>query len=162
MRSQCGRSWKVGLLVCALIFSLAGEGAAGAQYSESSGQKEPPQEGKGVPEAGPGKSVGETVVVPRKRPSQPPQPKEEPVKVDRQEAPIFRTEVELVAVGVVVQDRNGNFIPGLKKENFRILEDGTPQQIQRLETVEAPVTVALVIEFSSLFWDFLYQTINAS
>jgi len=62
----------------------------------------------------------------------------------------------------VVQDRNGNFLPGLQKEHFRILEDGVPQQIRRMETVEAPMTVALVIEFSSVFWDFLYQTMEAA
>ena len=30
---------------------------------------------------------------------------------------------------VVVTDGNGNFLPNLKKENFRVLEDGKPQQI---------------------------------
>ncbi len=36
---------------------------------------------------------------------------------------------QLVNVDAVVTDGDGNFLPGLKKENFRILEDGKPQII---------------------------------
>ncbi len=38
----------------------------------------------------------------------------------------------------------------------------SPQTIQRIERAEAPVTVAMVIEFSDLYWEFLWQTLQAS
>src|SRR5262249_21359552 len=99
---------------------------------------------------GPRKGVGETVIIPRKKTNAPPQPDADqapeqappPVqpkkeKINPDEAYAIRTDVELVSVGVVVQDKNGNFIPGLKKDQFRVLEDGAPQTIRRVEATEA-------------------------
>ncbi|MGA7421850.1 MAG: VWA domain-containing protein, partial [Candidatus Sulfotelmatobacter sp.] len=42
---------------------------------------------------------------------------------------VLRVESELVLVNVTVRDKNGNFVPGLKPENFTILEDNKPQKI---------------------------------
>jgi VWFA-related protein len=54
----------------------------------------------------------------------------------------------LVNVDAVVTDGDGNFLPGLKKENFRILEDGKPQIITNFAGAgEAPITIVLLIEF---------------
>ncbi len=105
--------------------------------------------------------MGETVVVPRRRPNRPSDRQQQRVGERLSpDAPVrFGAEVDLVNLSVVVQDQGGNFIPDLKQEQFRILEDGVPQTIQRLETSEAPVTVALVIEFGSPFWWFLYETL---
>ncbi len=36
----------------------------------------------------------------------------------------FRTGVELINVTATVTDANGRFVPGLRKEDFRLLEDG--------------------------------------
>jgi VWFA-related protein len=115
-----------------------------------------------VPESGPNRGVGETVVVPRRQPPrpQPAPPKEEVVEADQ--APVFRSDVDLVNISVVVQDRNGNFLPGLKKENFRILEDGVAQTIEHVETSQAPLTVAMVVEYRNYYWDFVYDTFQAS
>jgi VWFA-related protein len=60
----------------------------------------------------------------------------------------FRVSSQLVIVNVGVRTRNGEPIEKLKKENFRILEDGKPQAIsvfefQRLETApSAPAEVS--------------------
>jgi VWFA-related protein len=116
-----------------------------------------------VPESGPNRGVGETVVVPRRQPPRPqpaPPPEEKPVDVGEQ--PIFRSDVDLVNISVVVQDRNGNFLPGLKKENFRILEDNVPQTIQQIESSQAALTVAMVVEYRNYYWDFVYDTFQAS
>ncbi|MBI4464232.1 MAG: VWA domain-containing protein [Acidobacteria bacterium] len=130
-----------------------------AQYSEiEEEQSKPPA----VDQSGPQKSVGETVVVPRKRPTPPPEPRADQGRAIQEGAPIFRTEVELVNVSVVVRDKDGNFIPGLKKEHFRVQEDGAPQQILRMETSEAPMTIAMIIEFSDIYWEFLYDTLQAA
>jgi len=50
-----------------------------------------------------------------------------------------------------VVDNKGNFIPGIPPGNFRVLEDNVPQQIRKVELGEAPMTIAMVIEFSNLF-----------
>jgi VWFA-related protein len=42
---------------------------------------------------------------------------------------VFRTGSELVLVNVTVRDKNGNFVKGLKPENFTILEDNKPQKV---------------------------------
>ncbi len=155
------------VLLCGLALPLIGQREAAAQYSEQQ-QTAKPNEPEGqadkpaVSPEGPSKGVGETVIVPRRRPTRPPEPPKKEEKINPDDAFYIRTEVELVNVGAVVVDKNGNFIPGLKEENFRILEDGTPQQIQRLEAAEAPMTVALLIEFSDLYWEFLYETMEAA
>src|SRR5215467_7332225 len=38
-------------------------------------------------------------------------------------------EVPVVTLDVVATTQHGDIIPGLKKENFRVLEDGQPQTI---------------------------------
>ena len=41
----------------------------------------------------------------------------------------FRSISELVLVNVTVRDKNGNFVRGLKPEDFTVLEDGKPQKV---------------------------------
>jgi len=41
-----------------------------------------------------------------------------------------RAEVYLVVVPVIVLDKEGNFVEGLKKEDFEIFEDGKRQEIE--------------------------------
>lgn len=160
------------LLAAGLLFLIAGRPDAVAQYSDS-GKGQPSGSTSGsaeesrpapVPQSGPNRNVGETVVVPRDRPTRPAPRVQEKVseRLNPDDTFRFKTEVDLVNLSVVVQDKNGNFIPELKKEHFRILEDGVPQTIQRMETSEAPMTVAMVIEFSDLYWEFLYQTLQTS
>src|SRR5260370_34688626 len=60
------------------------------------------------------------------------------------------TTVPLVNVDVVVTDNDGNYLNGLKKENFRLTEDGVPQTITNFGTTDAPITVVLLVEFSQL------------
>jgi VWFA-related protein len=42
---------------------------------------------------------------------------------------VFRAESDLVLVNVTVKDKSGKFVPGLKPEDFTILEDNKPQKI---------------------------------
>src|SRR5688500_8329225 len=51
----------------------------------------------------------------------------------------FQTEVDYVDVDVVVTDQQGNFVRGLTREDFQILEDGKPVKIDTFSTVEIPV-----------------------
>ncbi|HWP84923.1 MAG TPA: VWA domain-containing protein [Terriglobia bacterium] len=146
------------LLWCALPLASQAPTSAPGDGSASSQQPAPPK----LPESGPSRRVDETVIVPRQRAPEPPP---EPSKVEKLpgiDEPIFRADVELVSLSVVVQNRNGEFLSGLTKDNFRVTEDGVLQTIQRVEAVEAPVTVAMVVEYSSLYWDFLYDTFQAA
>jgi hypothetical protein len=52
-----------------------------------------------------------------------------PLPSQQQSDYTFRSESDLVLVNVTVKDKNGNFVPGLKPENFTILEDNKPQKI---------------------------------
>jgi VWFA-related protein len=63
----------------------------------------------------------------------------------------FKTEVDQVTVDVAVMDKSGRFIPGIEKGFFRVLEDNVPQQVTSFNLGQAPLTVAMVIEFSNRF-----------
>jgi len=59
-------------------------------------------------------------------------------------------DVPIVTLDVVATTQHGDIIPGLKKENFRILDDGVPQTITNFAPhPEAPITMVLLLEFSS-------------
>lgn len=78
----------------------------------------------------------------------------------------FKSDVTRVQVDVAVLDNKGRFIPNIPPGNFRILEDGVPQQIADFNMGEAPLTVAMVIEFSNLYQQYWseswYQTLTAA
>src|SRR6476469_8874026 len=52
-----------------------------------------------------------------------------PLAQSPQPAPVFRSNVELVEVDVVVRDEHGRPVRGLTKDDFRILEKQTPQPV---------------------------------
>ncbi|PYS80994.1 MAG: hypothetical protein DMF67_18540 [Acidobacteria bacterium] len=61
---------------------------------------------------------------------------------------VVRVNASLVTVPVSVLDRDGRFIGGLRKEDFRIFEDGAEQEVAYFAPVEQPFTVALLIDTS--------------
>lgn len=63
----------------------------------------------------------------------------------------FQAETNIVNVDVQIVDPHGNPIPGLTRDKFRILEDNVPQTLTQFSTSEAPMTVAMVIEFNDRF-----------
>ena len=85
-------------------------------------------------------------------------------KVDVGNLPSFKSNVDVVTVDVAVVDNKGHFIPGIPSGNFRVLEDNVPQQVRGVNMGEAPMTVAMVIEFSNLFQQYWgpgwYQTLQ--
>lgn len=60
----------------------------------------------------------------------------------------MRVDVRLVNVEVAVADPQGEFVADLRRENFRILEEGAPQVLTHFATVQAPVRIALLVETS--------------
>lgn len=70
-----------------------------------------------------------------------------PITVD--ETGTIKVDTALVTVPVSVIDRDGKFVPFLKKRDFRIYEDGVEQDIESLTSVETPFHVALVLDTSN-------------
>lgn len=68
-----------------------------------------------------------------------------------QEAETISVTTNVVNVDVVVyHKKSGQIVTGLKKENFSVFEDGAQKEITNFSTPEAPITVAMVIEYSKL------------
>ena len=124
---------------------------------------------------GPVREGSETVAKPRKPAETPeeaaPEGDKIPSKFDKtkqpaESVPSFKSDVINVTVDVAVLDNKGHFIPGIPRGNFRILEDNVPQPVTGFNLGEAPMTVAMVIEFSNKFQSYYsqtwYQTLMAS
>jgi len=83
-----------------------------------------------------------------------------------QGVPVFSTDAITVSVDVAVLDNKGHFIPKIPRDHFRVLEDNTPQQVSTFSVGEAPMTIAMVIEFSALYQQYYgqgwYETLVAS
>lgn len=68
-----------------------------------------------------------------------------------QEAETITVSTAVVNVDAVVyHKKSGQIIMGLKKGNFAIFEDGVQKDITNFSTPEAPITVAMVVEYSKL------------
>src|SRR6185312_2701108 len=80
----------------------------------------------------------------------------------------FSSDASLVTVDVAVMDNKSNFIPSLPRPIFRVLEDNVPQTVKEFSMGQAPMTIALVVEFSNRFqwygsanWYYTLQTAGA-
>lgn len=56
--------------------------------------------------------------------------------------------VDLVVIHTSVHDKNGVFIGGLKKENFKIYEDGLAQTVSSFSQEDVPISLGIVIDTS--------------
>jgi VWFA-related protein len=121
-----------------------------------------PNKQEAPPEAGgPQGDVG-PYVVPKKKEEPPPPAPEKPKKIEGMPDYSIKVDVPLVNLDVLVTTKDGQAIPGLKKENFKILEDGTEQKISTFNQSEAPITAVLLIEFASTNYNYMYDALNAS
>jgi len=94
--------------------------------------------------ARPATRVQPAIVDPLNQPPPPPAAKPTPNTEDE----VVRVETNLVTTPVSVLDRDGRFIPGLKKKDFKIFENGVPQAITYFQSSEQPFTVVLMIDTS--------------
>jgi VWFA-related protein len=58
----------------------------------------------------------------------------------------IRIQSNLVVAPVTVIDRNGNFIQDLTQNDFRIFDNGLPQQITEFQLAMQPVALAIVVQ----------------
>lgn len=56
--------------------------------------------------------------------------------------------VDLVLLDVSVKDPHGGYVTGLKRNDFKVFEDGSRRQISQFASVDTPVTVGLVVDNS--------------
>jgi Ca-activated chloride channel family protein len=60
----------------------------------------------------------------------------------------FSVDSTLVLVNVAVTDARGRFVAGLEQQDFQVFEDKIAQTVAYFSAEEAPVSVALVLDFS--------------
>ena len=92
------------------------------------------------------------------------QPPVQPPPANSQQEPqqggvSISVEVPIVTLDVVTTTQHGDLITGLKRDNFRIVEDGQPQTITNFAPSDAPLTIVMLMEFSSrgYYQWFAYQ-----
>ena len=61
---------------------------------------------------------------------------------------VIKVETTLVTLPVSVMDRDGKYIPNLRKEDFRLWEDGTEQAVAFFAAVDKPFSVVLMLDTS--------------
>jgi VWFA-related protein len=138
------------------------------QQNPSTQTSQPPDNGKPKQDTpadagGPDGSIG-PYALPKKKPEDapPPPPRVTPKKLEDMPDYSLKVNVPLVNVDVMVTTKDGQFIPGLKKENFRVVEDGVPQNVSKFSVSEAPITAVMLVEFASTSYYILIDTLNAS
>lgn len=129
-------------------------------------QDQSPSQGNGQQQApaaagGPNSDVG-PYAIPKKKEEPPPPPPERPKKIEGMPDYSIHVDVPVVTVPVMVTTKDGQFISTLKKENFKVFEDGTQQSISGFNISEAPITALLVVEFASTNYVFVGQALQAS
>ncbi|MFZ0862648.1 MAG: VWA domain-containing protein [Candidatus Sulfotelmatobacter sp.] len=111
---------------------------------------------------GPTDNVGPYAIPTKKTEDAPPPPPVAPKKVEDIPDYSLKVNVPLVNVDVLVTTKDGQFVPGLKQDNFRILEDGVPQNVTHFNVSKAPITAVLLVEFASTNYVFMIQALQAS
>jgi VWFA-related protein len=118
-------------------------------------QEQPPAAGGPQNEVGP-------YAIPKRKEAPPAPPPEKPKRIEGMPDYSIHVDVPLVNVDVMVTTKDGQTIPGLKKENFRVFEDGTQQAVSNFNVSEAPITAVLLVEFASTNYAFMIDALNAS
>jgi VWFA-related protein len=156
------------LVAISLLAFVLGILAVGAVQLAAQDQSAPPpatgqQQQEPPPAAGgPQTDVG-PYAIPKKKDEPPPPPlPEKPKKIEGMPDYSLHVDVPLVNVDVLVTTKDGQFVPNLKKDNFRVLEDGVPQTVSNFNISEAPITAVLLVEFASTNYYFMVDALNAS
>src|ERR1039458_4510896 len=83
-------------------------------------------------------------ISPSQRPAAPSAPPQEP----SQDTYKIKTQVNLVVLHASVLNDRSAFVPGLKEENFRVLEDKVEQKLSVFKQEDVPVSFGLVVDNS--------------
>lgn len=156
------------LLVAAALLVSAPAYYAQDQSQPAGQQPKPPDQT--APDAGGPSGDNGVIALPKKKestdepppaPAAPPEPKiKNPEGLGNVS---LRVDVPEVTVDVgVLLEKTGQFVPGLKPDNFRVYEDGVEQKIEGFKRVEAPITALLLCEYAARGWVFRMDMLNAA
>jgi VWFA-related protein len=147
-----------------LVFVLLWAAATSPARAQDTSQQTPanPNQQEAPPAAGgPQNDVG-PYVVPKKKEEPPPPAPEKPKKIENMPDYSISVNVPVVSLDVLVTTKDGQTIPGLKQENFKVMEDGQPQKIATFNQTVAPITAVLLVEFASTNYGFMNDALRAS
>ncbi len=82
-------------------------------------------------------------------PGQKPKVNAPPPPPQDQDVETLKIDTNLVTVPVIASSRTGTYIPDLKKDEFKIAEDGVGQEIAFLASVNAPFHLVLMLDTSN-------------
>ena len=70
-------------------------------------------------------------------------------KAGQEQPSTIKVSTEVVSVYAVVEDKKKHLIPDLKKEDFVLEEDGTPQEIRYFSReTDTPITMGIMVDTS--------------
>lgn len=159
MISPSSAAW-ISTFVLAMMLAFAPL-AIGQDQQQGQEQQKPGQQ-QAPPEAGgPQGDIG-PIAIPKKKEEAPPPPPPQPKAPAGMPDYSLSVNVPLVSLDAIVLTKDGQFIPGIKKDNFRVMEDGVPQQIVNFGQTQAPITAVLLVEFSNSNYAFMSDALRAS
>jgi VWFA-related protein len=149
------RGWRVGLTAIVLGFGVTGWGQD---------QQRTPAPPAATTDEGPATSSDGIVLGKKKEEvAPPPAPAEEKPANPNGEIFSMRVDVPIVNLDVnVLLDKTHQFVPGLKAENFLVVEDGKEQNVTSLRLTKTPITAVMLLEFASTSYSFIRDMQNAS
>lgn len=65
-----------------------------------------------------------------------------------QDDDVIRVTTDLVVLNATVLDKDGKFVPGLKRSDFQITEDGVEQKVAGFTAEETPFAAAILLDIS--------------
>jgi len=148
-------------LMLVSIFLVLTAVFSGAQDTSQQPPANPNKQDSPAEAGGPQNDTG-PYVIPKKKEIPPPPAPEKPKKIENMPDYSIKVDVPLVTLDVLVTTKDGQTIPGLKPENFKIMEDGSPQKIASFNQTEAPITAVLLIEYAATNLRYMYDALNAS
>lgn len=148
-------------LIFALVILSASKVAAQDQQTQSPNQQsQSPNQQEAPPAAGGPTDDAGPYAIPKKKEAPPEPAPETPRKVEGMPNYSINVTVPEVDIPVLVTTKDGQFIPNLKKGNFKVYEDGVQQNIANFsESQDAPITAVLLVEFAQTNYAFLQDTL---
>lgn len=145
-----GKLLAAALLAAAFLALLCAQ-AAQTQTRRGSAAKPTPTPTPAIVNVAPSQTDEPPPPVPqRPTPTPTPKPTPKPKEETLDDTDVVRVTSNLVVVPVAVTDSSGSAVQGLKKEDFRLEEEGRAQQLEAVgDADQVPLDIAVVFDISS-------------
>ncbi len=145
---------------------VVGFALSGSVWAQTAPPPQQPAKPPATDDSGPA-TTNDSIVLPKKKdddaPPPPPAPAEEKPKNPNGDIYSLRVDVPIVNLDVsVLLDKTHQFVPGLKPDNFLVVEDGVEQQVQTVRTAKTPITAVMLLEFAANSYWLINDMQNAS